>query len=149
MADVILALLLTRAVVVCARARHAPAIFAALAGLALWAMLAASGWISRAADARGPWGALYLVFLGPSSVPGPAAAVPLSGLAGAHPVAAHALVALFFGAGVASAWRHAGRVSELSDEAARRKDVALTLLVPTLLFAVQTAIFALAEVAGW
>jgi hypothetical protein len=147
-ADVILALLLTRAVVVCARSRHAPPILAALAGLALWAMLAASGWISRAAVARGLWGAVYFVSLGPSSLPGPAAAVPLSGLAGAHPIAAHALVALVLGAGVVSAWRHAGRVSELSDEAVRRKGVALTLLVPTLLFAVETATFALAEVAA-
>jgi hypothetical protein len=147
-ADVLLALILVRAVYVAARGRHAPAILASVAGLLLWADLAAAGWISRAADTRGPWGAVFLIFLGPSSMPGPAAGVPLSALAGAHHVLAHALIAAVYAAGFASAWSHAGRVSELSDEASRRKGVALTLLAPALLLAALTACLGLGEMVG-
>src|SRR5262249_49860747 len=62
-----------------------------------------------------------------------------SAVLAAHPLAAHLALAAVLGAGFAAAWRHAGRVSPLADEALRRKDVAPALLVPAPLAAGQTA----------
>jgi hypothetical protein len=138
--DVFLAALLVRAVLVtswpgagpgASRDRFAPA--ASILGLALWALLAGAGWYGRGADALGQWGAVLLVFLGPSVVPGATDRVPLSGLLAAHPIAARLLVCAVLVLGFVTASRHAGRVSPLSDEAVRRQGVALAILAPALL----------------
>jgi hypothetical protein len=143
MFDVFVALLLVRALLASARGRSRSAV-ATSAALLLWAALAAAGWYGRGADGLGLSGAWLLALLGPSAVPVATPAVPFSAILADHPHAARLVLTGLLGAGFAAAWRHAGLVSPLSDEAVRRKDVGLAILAPALLVALQTAFALLA-----
>lgn len=144
MFDVLLALLLLRALMIAARGRSLPAFAAAALGSAGFAILALAGWHGRLADDLGRVGLAMLVMVGPSALPGPAGGIPLSALVGAHPLLSRLALSLVLGLGFAAAFRHAGRVSPLSDESVRRKEIGLALLAPALLMLVEVMTFALA-----
>lgn len=144
MCDIFLALLLARALVVTTRGRCLPAFAASTASAALFALLATAGWYGRRADSMRASGAFVLALLGPSAFPGPVAFIPLSGVVGAYPMLSRVALVAILVAGFVVAWRHASRVSPLSDESVLRKDVALVLLPPALLAAFQTGVVVLA-----
>jgi hypothetical protein len=145
MFDIFFAALLIYAIFVSLRRRSWRGLLASVPAFLLWGTLAAAGWYGRGAETMGFTGAWFLVVLGPSAVPGATGRVPFSGYLGAYPSAARVALAVVLGVGFAAASYHTGQVSPLSDEAARRKEVALALLVPTLLITVQMMCVALAN----
>ncbi|APR77683.1 Hypothetical protein A7982_03030 [Minicystis rosea] len=146
MLDLFLALLLARTLFAAGRARSAQAITAALGATLLWIALALAGWYGRMADTLGPQGAWLLAFLGPSALPGATSRVPASALLAAYPSLARAVLAGILGAGFAATWRWAEAVSPLSDESVRRKEIALTFLLPALLVGVTVLMALMASV---
>jgi hypothetical protein len=144
MVDIFVTLLLLRALWTTARGRSLPALSVASLGSALFALLALAGWFGRRADTMRASGAFVLALLGPSAFFGPAASVPLSGALGAYPMLSRTALLAILLAGFVVTWRHASRVSPLSDESVQRKEVALSLLAPALLVAFQAGVVAMA-----
>jgi hypothetical protein len=141
MFDVFFVLLILRAVVVTARGRSRAGLAGSCVALFVWMEIAAAGWLGHSPESVRVSGAWLLVTMGPSAMPAALERVPQMV---ARVVLAGALVA-----GFAAVWSDATRLSPLTDEAVRRKRMALAVLAPALLAAVQLACVALPSLMSW
>jgi hypothetical protein len=146
--DLFLALLLARAAFVTARGRSFAGLSASLGALTLSASLVAAGWYARLFDGTDRWGLAVFMFFGPSAMPGPTDRFAGGVLIGTHPFVTRVVLTGLLGGAFALAARHVNRVSPLSDEAERRKDVALALLAPLVLAVLQLGFVAIAAEAA-